>query len=150
MTVNNKEIWYLQLFSVNYPTRPSSVRVVFDSAKYQGHSHNDVLLQGHPLYSSLHGILLSFRREAVAVTADVEQMFHNFLVAFEHRYYIKFFWHEDNDLSKPRIDYNMNVNVFWNSPSSAVATYGLRKAVEKDESHVQDFIFRKTSMSMMD
>lgn len=44
----------------------------------------------------------------------------------------------------------MNVNVFWNSPSSAVATYGLRKAVEKDESHVQDFIFRKTSMSMVD
>lgn len=112
MTVNNKEIWYLQLFSVNYPTRPSSVRVVFDSAKYQGHSHNDVLLQGHPLYSSLHGILLSFRREAVAVTADVEQMFHNFLVAFEHRYYIKFLWHEDNDLSKPRIDYNMNVMCF--------------------------------------
>lgn len=143
MTVNNKEIWYLPLFSVYHPKKPNSVRVVFDSsAKYQGHSLNDVLLKGPPLYNSLLGILLRFRREAVAVTADVEQMFHNFLVALEHRDYIRFLWHEDNDLSKPLIDYHMNVHVFGNSPSPAVATYGLRKAVEKAESDVQDFIYK--------
>lgn len=143
MTVNNKEIWYLPLFSVYHPKKPNSVRVVFDSsAKYQGHSLNDVLLKGPPLYNSLLGILLRFQKEAVAVTADVEQMFHNCLVAVEHEDYIRFLWHEDNDLSKPLIDYHMIVHVFGNSPSPAVATYGLRKAVEKAESDVQDFIYK--------
>lgn len=143
MTVNNKEIWYLPLFSVYHPKKPNSVRVVFDSsAKYQGHSLNDVLLKGPPLYNSLLGILHRFQKEAVAVTADVEQMFHNCLVAVEHRDYIRFLWHEDNDLSKPLIDYHMIVHVFGNSPSPAVATYGLRKAVEKAESDVQDFIYK--------
>lgn len=143
MTVHNKEIWYLPLFSVYHPKKLNSVRVVFDSsAKYQGHSPNDALLKRPPLYNSLLGILLRFRGEAVAVTADVEQVFHNFLVALVHRDYLRFLWHEDNDLSKPLIDYHMNVHVFGNSPSPAVATYGLRKAVAKAESDVQDVIFK--------
>lgn len=75
MTVNNKEIWYLPLFSVYHPKKPNSVRVVFDSsAKYQGYSLNDGLLKGPPLYNSLLGILLRFQKEAVAVTADVEHL----------------------------------------------------------------------------
>ncbi|XP_055996295.1 uncharacterized protein LOC130046878 [Ostrea edulis] len=69
-------------------------------------------------------------------------MFHNFLVTTEHRDFLRFLWHEDNDISKPLIDYHMNVHVFGNSPSPAVATYGLRKAVEKAETDVQDFIYR--------
>lgn len=40
------------------------------------------------------------------------------------------------------IDYHMNVHVFGNSPSLAVSTNGLRKAVEKAESDVEDFIYK--------
>lgn len=36
----------------------------------------------------------------------------------------------------------MIVHVFGNSPSPAVATYGLRKAVEKADFDVQDFIYK--------
>lgn len=36
----------------------------------------------------------------------------------------------------------MNVHVFGNSPSPAVATYWLRKTVEKAETDIQDFIFQ--------
>lgn len=143
VTASNAEKWYLQLFSVYHPKKPNSVRVVFDSsAKCYQYSLNDVLLKGPPLYNSLLGILLRFRKEAVAVTADVEQMFHNFLVTPGHRDYLRFLWHEDNDISKPLIDYHMNVHVFGNSPSPAVATYGLRKAVENAETDVQDFIYK--------
>ena len=125
------------------PKKPDSIRVVFDSsAKFHGYSLNDVMLKGPPLYNSLLGILLRFRREAVAVTADVEQMFHNFLVTRKHRDYLRFLWHEDNDISKPLMDYHMNVHVFGNSPSPAVAAYQLRKAVENAEKDVQDFIYK--------
>lgn len=63
-------------------------------------------------------------------------MFYNFFVVFEYRYYIKFFWYEDNDLFKFWIDYNMNVNVFWNSLLFVVVIYGFCKVVEKDELYV--------------
>ena len=43
---------------------------------------------------------------------------------------------------KELIDYRMRVHVFGNSPSPAVATYGLRKCVEKelDSSEVKMFV----------
>ena len=142
-TTDDSEKWYLPLFSVYHPKKPDSIRVVFDSsAKFHGYSLNDVMLKGPPLYNSLLGILLRFRREAVAVTADVDQMFHNFLVTRKHRDYLRFLWHEDNDISKPLMDYHMNVHVFGNSPSPAVAAYQLRKAVENAEKDVQDFIYK--------
>lgn len=40
------------------------------------------------------------------------------------------------------IDYHINVHVFWNSLPPAVATFGLRKAAEKAESDVQDFMYK--------
>ena len=103
---HQKECWYLPLFSVYHPKKPDSVRVVFDSsAKFHGSSLNDVLLKGPPSCNSLLGILMRFRKEAVAVTVDVEQMFYNFKVDEDHRDYLRFIWHKDNDLSKPLVDH---------------------------------------------
>lgn len=79
MIVNNKDIRYLPLFSVYHSKKPNRVRIVYDSFA------NDVLMEGPSIYNSLLGILLCFRKEAAYVTADVEQMLHNFLVAFEHK-----------------------------------------------------------------
>lgn len=94
VTTSNAEKWYSPLFSVYHPKKPNSVRVVFDSsAKYYGYSLNNVLVKGPSLYNSLLVIPLRFRKEAVAVTADVEQMFHNFLVTPGHRDYLRFLWH---------------------------------------------------------
>lgn len=74
-----QECWYLPMFGVYHPKKPSSIRVVFDSsARYGGVSLNDVLMKGPDLSNSLQGILLRFRQNTVAITADVEQMFHNF------------------------------------------------------------------------
>lgn len=42
-----QECWYLPMFGVNHPKKPSSIRVVFDSsARYGGVSLNDVLMKG--------------------------------------------------------------------------------------------------------
>lgn len=75
------ERWYLPMFAVYHPKKPDSVRIVIDSsAKFQDVSLNSVLFQGPDLFNSLLGVLLRFRREKIAVTMDVEQMFHNFKV----------------------------------------------------------------------
>ncbi|XP_070579250.1 uncharacterized protein [Ptychodera flava] len=79
--------------------------------------------------NSLLGILLRFRREQTAVMGDVEQMFHSFHVNKEHRDYLRFFWFKD-DPTKPVIQYRMNVHLFGNVSSPAIATFGLRKIAE--------------------
>jgi hypothetical protein len=135
------EHWYLPIFPVYHPKKPDSVRMVFDSsAKYNGQSLNHSLLKGPDFTNSLLGVLIRFRKEAIAVTTDVEQMFYNFKVREDHRNYLRFIWHENNDINRPFIDYRKTVHVFGNRPSPAVATYGFRKAVENADQDVIDFI----------
>ncbi|KAI4871708.1 hypothetical protein NFI96_005782 [Prochilodus magdalenae] len=129
-----KECWYLPMFGVYHRQKPGQIRVVFDSsAQKQGISLNDVLLTGPDLNNSLLGVLLRFRRELVAVTADIEQMFHSFIVREEDRDFLRFLWFRDNDSSRELIEYRMRVHIFGNSPSPAVAIYGLRRAAKHGE-----------------
>ncbi|XP_048751486.2 uncharacterized protein LOC125663228 [Ostrea edulis] len=142
---DGEECWYLPLFGVYHPKKPDQIRGVFDSsARFNGVSLNDILLSGPDLSNSLLGVLIRFRKEMVAVTADVQHMFHCFLVREDHRNFLRFLWHKDNDLDKEIIEFRMRVHVFDNSPSPAVATMGLRKAVELAESkyadHVTNFV----------
>lgn len=142
-----QECWYLPTFGVYHPQKPGKIRVVFDSsAKYKGISLNDVLLSGPNLNNTLIGVLLRFRKEQIAVTADVEKMFYGFKVREDHRNYLRFLWYKDNNPNEEVVDYWMSVHVFGNSPSPAVATYGLRKAAEYGElehgTDAKQFVFR--------
>lgn len=142
-----KECWYLPSFGVYHPQKPGQIRVVFDSsAQFDGVSLNDVLLSGPDLNNSLLGVLMRFRKDPVAVTADIQQMFHCFLVREDCRDFLHFLWHRDNDLSKEVVDFRMRVHVFGNSPSPAVATYGLRRVAREEEreydSEVRRFVER--------
>lgn len=78
--------------------------------------------------NSLLGVLMCFQKEPVAVTADIQQMFYCFIVQEDHRDFLRFLWLEDNVPSKRITEYRMKVHVFGNSPSPAVAIYGLRRA----------------------
>lgn len=123
-----EECWYLPTFGVYHPHKPDRIRVVFDcSACHLGVSLNDVLLTGPDLNNSLLGVLLRFRWEPVAIIADIEQIFHSFIVREDHRNYLRFFWFKDNDTSENIVEYRMRVHVFGNSPSPTVAMYGLRR-----------------------
>lgn len=129
-----QECWYLPIFGVYHPQKPGQIRVVFDSSAQQhGVSLNSVLLTGPDLNNSLLGVLIRFRKDLIAVTADIQQMFYGFLVRHDHRDYLRFLWHEDNDLSKGIQEFRMRVHVFGNSPSPAVAIYGLRQAAQRGE-----------------
>lgn len=139
----DQERWYLPSFGVYHPRKPSSIRVVFDSsAQHSGVSLNDVLLTGPDLNNALLGVLIRFRREAVAITADIQQMYHCFLVREEDRNFLRFLWFRDNDPSKDIIEYRMRVHVFGNCPSPAVAIYCLRQSVRDAEPDVKQFVNR--------
>lgn len=132
-----EERWYLPTFGVYHPKKPKKIRIVFDSsARFNGVSLNDVLLTGPDLNNTLLGVLMRFRKEAVAFSADIEQMFYSFLVREEDRNFLRFLWFRDNDLSKDVVDYRMTVHVFGNSPSPAVAIYGLHQSVQVSEFHI--------------
>ncbi|XP_040289970.1 uncharacterized protein LOC121002590 [Bufo bufo] len=129
-----EECWYLPSFGVYHPRKPDQIRVVFDSsAQHEGFSLNDMLLTGPNLNNNLIGVLIRFRQEPVAVMADIQQMFHCFIVKEDNRNYLRFLWHKDNDINKEVIDYRMRVHVFGNSPSPAVAIYGLKKTAQLGE-----------------
>ena len=75
---------------------------------------------------------MRFRRETVAVMCDIEQMFHSFHV-------------EDNDPQKAIVEYRMNVHLFGNGPSPAVATFGLRETAshgEEPNKQVEEFVIK--------
>ncbi|XP_034053860.1 uncharacterized protein LOC117533931 [Gymnodraco acuticeps] len=142
-----EERWYLPTFGVYHPKKPKKIRVVFDSsAQYNGVSLNDVLLTGPDLNNTLLGVLIRFRKESIAFTADIEQMFYSFLVKGEDRNFLRFLWFRDNDLSKDIVDFRMNVHVFGNSPSPAVAIHGLQQSVQVKElnvdAEVKHFVMR--------
>ncbi|XP_062422700.1 uncharacterized protein LOC119214058 [Pungitius pungitius] len=128
------ECWYLPTFGVYHPQKPDQIRVVFDSsAQCDGISLNDVLLSGPDLNNSLIGVLLRFRREPVAVTADIRQMFYCFSVREDCRDFLRFLWFRENDLNQDVVEYRMRVHVFGNSPSPAVAIFALRRAAKHQE-----------------
>lgn len=147
----NEESWYLPTFGVYHPWIPNQIRVVFDSnARYHSISLNSVLLTGTDMNNSLLGVLLRCRKEPIAVTANIKQMFYCFLVWENHRKYPRFLWHRDNDMSKEITEYQMHVYVFGNSPFLASAIYGLRCAAQEGEQeHGSDNLLRDIFTWMM-
>ena len=66
-------------------------RVVFDcSAEYAGTSLNRKLLSGPDLNNSIVGVLMRFRKDTVAFTADISQMFLGILVPPKDRDALRF------------------------------------------------------------
>ena len=57
-------------------------------------------MKGPNLTNSLLGVILQFRKDKIAVIANIKQMFYSFMVSPLHRDYLLFVWPEDNDLSK--------------------------------------------------
>ena len=83
--------------------------------------------------NDLLGILCRFRKESVAFMTDIKSMFHQFVVAEEHRDLLRFLWWLDGDPSKEVIDYRMKVHLFGASSSPGCANFGLRRAADDGE-----------------
>ncbi|XP_071497310.1 uncharacterized protein [Diadema antillarum] len=130
----NGRVNYVPHTGVYHPKKPDKIRVVFDcSAKYQGVSLNDKLLQGPDLTNGLLGVLCRFRQEDVAIMADIKSMFHQFFVAEEDRDMLRFLWWEDGNPQNEVIEYRMKVHLFGAASSPGCANFGLKKAADDGE-----------------
>ena len=130
---------YLPHSHVYHPRKPDQIRVVFDcSAVYENESLNRHLLQGPDQLNSLIGVLTRFRKEEVALTCDIEQMFHSFYVNPDDRDYLRFLWFANNDLTSPIVEYRMNVHFFGAVSSPGVANFCLHQTAETHRQELGD------------
>lgn len=68
--------WYLPHFGVVHPSKPEKLRIVFDAAaKVHDVSLNALLMKGPEQAKPLLSVLFKFRQGAVAVAADIAEMF---------------------------------------------------------------------------
>ncbi|XP_068204676.1 uncharacterized protein [Palaemon carinicauda] len=123
--------WYLPHHGVYHPKKPNKIRVVFDcSAKYQGSSLNDKLMQGPDMTNSLIGVLLRFRLEKVALMGDIESMFYQVQVPKDQHKYLRFLWWPGGELESELTEYRMGVHIFGAVSSPNIANYALRAAAD--------------------
>ena len=130
------KVWYLPHHGAYHPKKPEKIRVVFDcSAKFQGLSLNDCLLQGPDLTNSLVGVLTRFREDPVAFMGDVKSMFHQVTVPPEQYDYLRFLWWPDGNLDAELEEYQMVVQFFGGSLLTSVANLVLKETANdnKDE-----------------
>ena len=126
------ESWFLPHHGVKHPRKPGKVRVVFDaSARLGGSSLNDVLIQGPDLTNKLVGVLCRFREESIAISCDVEAMFHQFKVPEKHRDFLRFLWWPGGDLTRDPEEFRMTVHLFGATSSPSCANFGLKQIAKE-------------------
>ena len=125
---------YVSHTGIYYSKKPGQIRVVFDcSARYDGVSLNDYILQGRDQINSLLGILCRFRQERVAFLTDIKGMFHQFLLPEEYRDLLRFLWWRDGNSNNEVVEYRMKVYLFGAANSPGCANFGLRRAADDGE-----------------
>ena len=117
-------VWYLPHRGVYHPKKPNSLSVVFDcSARYQGESLNDHLLQGPDLSSKLTGVLTRFRKERVAFMADIEKMLFQVKVKKEDQNFFRFLWWSNGHLTQEPQEHCMTVRLFGAGSSPGCSNF---------------------------
>lgn len=95
------------------------------------------------MINSIVGVLVRFRKDEVAVLAVIEHISYSFIVEEKYINVLRFLWYQDNDPYKRLVEYRMCKHVFGNCPSpAAIATYGLRKSVQKSDADVHGFVMK--------
>lgn len=119
-----------RLLDTNYfCEQKGKARIVFDStSRTEGPCINDKLCNGPGRNHLLRGVVLGFHQHPYVVTDNVENMFHEFVVPDEHKTYLKFFLHENNDPICPLIECWSIVQLMGLKSSPAIANTGVQFA----------------------
>lgn len=128
-------VWYIPHHGVYHPKK-QTLRVVFDcSASYQGKSLNSELLQGPDLTNSLIGVLLRFRKEPVAVMADIRSIFYQVRVSAKDIDFLRFLWWPNGDVSISPVKNRMLVQLFGATSAPSCSTFALKRTAKDNEAH---------------
>jgi len=85
-------------------------------------------MQVPDLNNRLDAVLLRYRKESIALVADVEAMFHQVLASPCDRDCLRFLWWRDADFTKEALPHRITVNLFGATSSSSCAAFSLREA----------------------
>ncbi|XP_058979028.1 uncharacterized protein LOC131802654 isoform X1 [Musca domestica] len=137
--------FYLPHFGVKNPNK-DGIRIVFDAAaEVQQFSLNKALLPGPDINNSLISILFKFREFPVAVCGDIQEMFHQIVIAKEDQDSQRFLW-RNGDPSQPLETYVMERMIFGATCSPTIAQYvknlNARRFINESPRAVQGIIDR--------
>lgn len=91
--VRSDKTWYLPVFPVINPNKPGKVRLVWDAAaKCRGISLNSVLLKGPDAVPLLTTTQVKLRERKIAISGDIEGMFHQVRMRVEDQAAQQFLW----------------------------------------------------------
>ncbi|XP_039950005.1 uncharacterized protein LOC120767802 [Bactrocera tryoni] len=123
VTITCPRTWYLPHFGVMNVHKPGKLRLVFDAAAVvNGCSLNSYLLKGPQQYQPMPTVLFNFRVGAIAIAADIKEMFHQISIREEDRSAQRFLWRDGNDKTRPDV-YEMLVMTFGAACSPCTAHY---------------------------
>ena len=122
------DLYFLPHRAVYDPLRVTTkCRVVMDaSAKTpSGKSLNDCLLPGPPLQQQIVAVELRFRRRAVALIGDCKKMFLQIEVHPVDRPFLRFLWHDPDDMQAVPKVYQFRTLIFGaaDSPFQAISCF---------------------------
>ena len=133
--------WYIPHHGIYHAKKPQKIRVVFDcSAKYEGTSLNNMLMQGPDLTNSLVGVLMRFRQDHVVFMADIEAMFHHVRVPDEQCDFLRFLWWPNGNLEEAIQEYQMTVHLFGAVSSPSCCNFALKQTAKDMESLSQPLV----------
>ena len=125
--------WYIPHQPVVNPKKPEKIRIVYDcaAASSNGKTLNDFLVREPDLMNSLVGVLLRFRREKIAIVADIETMFYQIRVNPSDRDALRFLWWSQGNLNDEPSIYRMTVHLFGAKSSPSCASFCLRQTAKE-------------------
>ena len=128
----SKSRCYLPHFLVLRPDKDTTkMRIVFDaSAKYEGHSLNDLIYQGPKLQRELFDVLLRFTRQPVALLCDIAEMYLRIGLAHEGKPFHRFLWRRIDQDRQPD-SYQFDRVVFGVNSSPFQAQFVLQHHAKK-------------------
>ncbi|XP_033637433.1 uncharacterized protein LOC117298338 [Asterias rubens] len=128
--LKTEESWYIPHHVVEHNGKH---RLVFNcSYEYEGKILNNHLLPGPTQGASLLGVFLRFRQHPVAISGDIQAMFHQVRLLPEDKPLLRFVWRKMNRDVEPDI-YEWQVLPFGTTCSPCCATFALRKHVSDDK-----------------
>ena len=127
-------VHYIPHHSVHRPDSTSTpLRIVFNSSSsYKGHGLNDYWPKGPDLLNDLFGVVLRFRENKVAISADISKMYQRVLIPEDDKHVHRFLW-RNLETDKPPDVYKMNVLTSGDKPAPAMAHIALQKTAEEGE-----------------